>query len=290
VLNQSNPLTAIAVAGSVHTSVQAVVPPAANQSSNNANAQLTYQCGETCIVGASGGYDSLSFTNPAQSAGLYDSNGATASVFYSRRLRDRYFLGASFAYQAYSSYPSDSHTTSNAHTDTQLAFGFVTIYFTRTLSLSLSAGPQHVVATQAPFGEATSWTPMIMTSLGWQGSRTSLSASYSRSVSGAGGLNGIFQTNSGAISGRWQINELWSAGLSGSYSTFNSLTPWFAYSSPGGHTIVGTVAVQRTLTERVTAQAGFSWVQQSYSAPYLSYPNTSRVFVSVSYHFSRPLK
>lgn len=290
VLNQPNPLTAVEVASSVPNSLQAVVPPVADQASNNTNAQVTYQCGETCIIGAGGGYNRFSFTNPAQSVGLYDSSGSTASAFYSRRLRDRYFLGASYVYQGYSSYPSNSHTMGNAHTDTQLAFGFVTIYFTRTLSLSFAAGPQHVVTTQAPFGEVSSWTPMIMTSLGWQGSRTSLSASYSRSVSGAGGLNGTFQTNSGAISGRWQISRLWSAGLSGSYSVFNNLTPWFAYSSPGGHTIVGTVAFQRTLTERLTAQAGFSWVQQSYSAPYVSYPSTSRVFVSVSYHFSRPLK
>jgi hypothetical protein len=290
VLNQPNPLTAVTVAGSVPTSLQAIVPPVADQSSNNSNAQITYQCGETCIIGAGGGYNSLSFVNPAQSVGLFDSSGATASAFYSRRLRDRYFVGASYVYQGYSSYPSDSQTTGNAHTDTQLAFGFVTIYFSRTLSLSLAAGPQHVVATQTPFGQASSWTPMVMTSLGWQGSRTTLSASYSRSVSGAGGLNGIFQTNSGAVSGRWQINQLWSAGVSGSYAVFNNLTPWFGYSSPGGHTVVATAAVQRTLTERLTAQAGFSWVQQSYSAPYVSYPNTSRVFVSVSYHFSRPLK
>jgi hypothetical protein len=290
VLNQANPLTAVVVAGSVPSSLQAVVPPVADQASNNSNAQITYQCGESCILGAGGGYNTLSFTNPAQSAGLYDSSGATASAFYSRRLRNRYFVGASYVYQGYSSYTSSANTTGNSHTDTQLAFGFVTIYFTQTLSLSLAAGPQHVVATQAPFGEASSWTPMIMTSLGWQGSRTSLSASYSRSVSGAGGLNGIFQTNSGALSGRWQINRLWSAGLSGSYAVFNNLTPWFGHSSPGGHTIVGTAAVQRTLSERFTAQAGFSWVEQSYSAPYISYPNTSRVFVSLSYHLSKPLK
>jgi hypothetical protein len=290
VLNQPNPLTAIAVAGSVPASLQAVVPAVADQASNNANVQMTYQCGEACIIGVGGGYNNLSFTNPAQSAGLYDSSGATAGGFYSRRLRDRYFVGASYVYQGYSSYPSSSQTTGNAHTDTQLAFGFVTIYFSRALSLSFAAGPEHVVAMQAPFGQANTWTPMVMTSLGWQGSRTSLSASYSRSVSGAGGLNGIFQTNSGAVSGRWQINRLWSAGLSGSYSQFSNLTPGFAYSSPGGHTIVGTVAVQRTLSERFTAQAGFSWVGQSYSAPYVSYPNTSRVFVAVTYHFSRPLK
>jgi len=290
VLNQANPLTAVVVAGSVPTSLQAVVPPVADQSSNSSNAQVTYQCGEACIVGASGGYNHLSFTNPAQSAGLYDSSGTSGSAFFSRRLRDRYFVGASYLYEGYASYPSDSKTGGNVHTDTQLAFGFVTINFSRTLSLSFAAGPQHVVATQAPFGKASSWTPMIMTSLGWQGSRTSLSASYSRSVSGAGGLNGIFQSNSGAISGRWQISQLWSAGLSGSYAAFNNLTPWFGYSGLGGHTIVGTVAIQRTLTERLAAQAGFSWVQQSYSAPYISYPNTRRVFISLSYHFSKPLR
>ena len=289
VLNQPNPLTAVQVTGSVPNSLQAVVPPVADQALNNTDAQLTYRCGEACIIGASGGYNTFGFTNPGQSVGLYDSSGTTASGFYSRRLHDKYFVGASYVYQGYSSYPSTSQTIGNAHTDTQLAFGFVTIYFTRNFSLSVAAGPQYVVATQAPFGEAKSWTPMVMTSLGWQGSRTSLSASYAHSIAGASGLNGVFQTNNGAVSGRWQISQRWSAGISGSYSMFNNLTPWFAYSSPGGHTIVGTAAIQRILSERMTAQAGFSWLQQSYSAPSVSYPNTSRVFVSVSYHFSRPL-
>jgi len=58
-----------------------------------------------------------------------------------------------------------------------------------------------------------------------------------------------------------------------------------------GHTISGTASLQRLVGQHVSVQLGYTRLRQDYSGvPVLAAtPNTNREFVSISYHFSRPL-
>ena len=244
------------------------------------------------MIGVSGSFGNLRFPNPAEATGLYNSNSAAGSAFYSRSLRDKYQVGVNYQYQNFGSYPASTQSDTSIHTQTQTVFLFLTINLKPTLSLSFSAGPQHYTATQSPFPVVQSWSPLTMASVSWQGERTSLAASYSRIVTSAGGLNGTFQSNSASATARWQVSRTWSTGISASYQVYKNLTPSFTVSSPGGHSLLGTVSVTHSLGEHLSAQGGYSWGRQNYSGSTVisNLPDTNRVFVSLSYQFTRPLQ
>lgn len=288
--NQPNPLSATPVSGSAPAPTVAVIAPGADQVLNAANVQLTYQLSADSMVGVSGTFTNLNYPNPAEAPGLYDSSSTEASAFYSRRLSEKYNVGVSYQYMDTLAYQAEGH--SGTQTQTQTVFLFFTAYLKPTLSLSLSAGPQHSNATQTPLPPARSWSPLVMASLGWQGQRTSLAASYSRIVTGGGGLVGAYHGNIANVSGRWQLSRTWSAGLSASYSLYQTLTPFFLGSSSGGHTVSGTASVQHPLGEHLMIQAGYTRIQQNYSgiAAVSGVPGINQEFASISYQFTRALK
>ncbi|MGA3316345.1 MAG: hypothetical protein ABSC64_07885 [Candidatus Korobacteraceae bacterium] len=288
--NQPNPLSAIAVSGSAPAPNVAVIAPLADQVSNTANAQLTYQLSADSMVGVSGTFTNLNYPNPADARGLFDSSSTGGSAFYSRRLMQKYDVGVSYQYSDISSYQAGG--PSSTQTQTQTVFLFFTAYLKPTLSLSLSGGPQHYDASQPPLPASGSWSPLVMASLGWQGQRTSLAASYSRIVTSGGGLTGAYHANTANVSGRWQLSRTWSAGLSAGYWLYQTLTPFFLGSSSGGHTVSGTASVQHPLGEHLSVQAGYTRIQQNYSgiAAISAAPGINQEFVSISYQFTRPLK
>ncbi len=290
VFNQPNPFSATPVSGSVPAQSVAVIAPVADQLSNSASAQLNYQVSAVGMVGATGTFAQLYYPNQTQASGLFSSRSDGGSVFYSQQLGEKYYLGGTYQYQNVLSYQAEA-TSQQTQTQTQTIFLFLTIYLKPKLSLSVSGGPQHYRATQSPFPASASWAPMTMVSLGWQGDRTTLAASYARTVTGGGGLNGAFQSTSATASGGWQMSRTWSVGISGSYSNYKTLTPSFLSSSSGGHTLLGTVSLQRSLTDHLNVQFGYSWIHQNYQdiAAISSSPNINRAFVSINYQFTRPL-
>ena len=288
ILNQPNPLAASPVSGSLPTPGVAVIAPLANQTNNMTNAQLSYQLGPTAMLGGGGNFSSLSYSNPEQVSGLNNSRSAGASVFYSRQLGEKYHAGIEYQYQHILSSQANSP---GSQIQTQTISAFLSIYLKPTLSISISGGPQHYTATQAPFPPSSSWSPLLMVSAGWQGQRTTLAANYSRTVTGGGGLNGAFHATMVGASANWRISRNWTTEVAANYSNNQTLTPLFL-SSSGGRTLVGSFSAHRALGENLNLQFGYSWARQNYEqiAAVANAPNISRVFVSLNYQFSRPLQ
>jgi hypothetical protein len=289
VFDQPNLLSTMVVSGSVSTPRVAVIAPIADQLNNVTSAQLTYQIGEDGMIGATGSFSRLYYPNPEEVSGLYNSRSEGGSAFYSRRLGEKYYVGGTYQYQNMLSSQAAAPST---QTQTQTIFFFFSVYLKPRLSLSVSGGPQHYKATQSPLLTSDSWSPMTMVSLGWQGERTTLGVAYSRTVTGGGGLSGAYHSKAASASAGWQVSRTWNVGISGSYGNYQTLTPLFIQSSPGGHTISGTASAQRSLAEHWNVQLGCNWTHQSYAGiPAVSTnPNTSRAFVSINYQFTRPLQ
>jgi hypothetical protein len=292
IFNQPNPLSSTVISGSAPVPVQAVVPPVGDQLSNSANAQLTYQLDESSMVGAGGTFASLQFSNSGKALNPSDSNSAAGSAFYSRRLRDKFSVGANYQFQVLDTSQSGIQSINNTRTQTQTIFLFLSIFLNPTLSVSLSAGPQHITTSQGPFSAVASWSPLTMASISWQGSRTSLAVSYSRIVTAAGGLNGAYHSNNASASARWQMARTWSGGIGGSYALYQTVNPLIVLASSGGHTVTGTVSIDHVIGEHLRSTVGYSWVRQSYSQTMTesNFPNISRGFITISYTFSRPLQ
>jgi hypothetical protein len=291
VFNQPNLVSATPVSGSAQAPPGAVIPPLADRLNNVGNAGITYQYGADSMVGASGTSTYLHYPKPEQVPGLYDSTSAGGAAFYSHRVSRRHYVGTIFQYSRIWGTPLGPQRVSQTEIQTHTVFAFYTVYFKPTFSLSLSGGPQHYEAVQSPLPALRSWSPAAAASLGWQGRHTNLAASYSRTVSGGGGLLGAYDSNSANGSARWQLSRSWDVGVSASYSIYKTLTPLFLLSIPGGHAVFGTASVRHLVGEHLSVEAGYTRLHQSYNdiALVSAFPDANREFISISYQFARPL-
>jgi hypothetical protein len=235
------------------------------------------------MIGVSGTFTNLHYPNPAEVPGLYDSTSRGGSAFYNHRLSKKHYLGASYRYSRF--------LAGQSETQTHTIFVFYTIYLKPALSLSISGGPQHFDVAQSPFPPSSAWSPAVTASMGWQERHTNFAASYSRMVTGGGGLLGAYHSSSANASARWQLARTWNVGAAASYSIYKNVNAFSFFASPGGHTVSGTVSVQHPISGHFNAELGYSRVHQNYGdiALISNAPDTNREFISISYQFARPL-
>ncbi len=293
--NELYALSGGAISGSAQSSLNPVFAPTAAQLNNSANAALSYQFSRDSMFGASGAFTILHYPNPSEAQGLYDSNSRGSAAFYSHRLSRAQYVGVTYQFSTIlSSLPSSeskAQAQTNSATLTHTVFLFYSLYLSPNLSISISSGPEYFDVSQYPFPPIRSWTPAAMVSMGWQGRRTGFAARYSHIVSGGGGLQGAFNSNSVGASARWQMARTWTAGSAASYSINKNVSKFASQSNPGGHTISGAVTVQHPINDRLKMEFGYMRLSQSYAniASVSSAPNANREYVSISYQFARPL-
>jgi hypothetical protein len=279
------------VFGSTQVSPVSVIAPVADQLSNTGTAQLTYQFGPNAMVGVSGTFTNLHYSNPAEVPGLYDSGSRGGSVFYTHRLSRRHYVGATYEYQMLLAYPVGFR----AQTTTNGLMLFYSIYLKPTVSLSFFGGPQYSNTQESVAPTLRAWSPAAGASLAWQERQTNFAISYSRKIAPGGGLIGAVHQDAGAISVRRQLSRTMSGGFEGQYASNRLLDTGLLQAAGGfngsGHSITGTVSIDRQLGEHFELGLGYSRLHQSYSniSAVSSAPDTNRGWVSVSYQFARPL-
>jgi hypothetical protein len=288
VFNQPDPLSEGAISGSPQPSPISVLAPFASVLSNIANAGIRYQFSKNGMIGVSVTSTKLDYPNPTEVPGLNNSSSSGGSAFYSFRLSHNQYIGATYQYSKNEAYPTNVQT----EVQTNTVSGFYTIYLNRTFSLSFVGGQQYFGVVQFPMPAYASSSPSLTASIGWQRQHTNLAVSYSRIITGGGGLVGAFQTNDAGASAKWQLARTWNVGSAASYTNNKSVTPAsFLFAQAGGHSIIGTVSVQHPIREDFNVQFGYTRLHQSYSGIplILNAPNADREFVSLTYQFARLL-
>jgi len=292
--NQFYALSGGAISGSAQSSLPPVFAPTADQLTNATNVALSYQCSRDSMIGASGALTILHYPNPSEVQGLYNSNSRGAAAFYSYRLSRAQYMGVTYQYSTILSSLPSSQSKVQAQTDsetlTHTVLIFYSVYLSPNLSISVSSGPEYLDLSQYPIPPIRSWTPAAMVSMGWQGRHTSFAARYAHIVSGGGGLQGAFNSNSAGASARWQMARTWTLGSTASYS-INKNVSQFSQSNPGGHALSGAVTVQHPISDHLNMDFGYMRLSQSYPniGAVSNAPNANREYVSISYQFARPL-
>jgi hypothetical protein len=287
VLNQPNTDLQQPVSGGVSVPNFSVIAPNAEVLTNTANATLTYQFAANAMVGASGTFGNLYYPNQSQVLGLANNSSSKGgSGFYSHRLSKMHYIGVTYQYQVFSA----SGTGVQSETQAQSVFGFYSLYFKPTISLSFFGGPQYSSTQQLGVPSSQGWSPGGGVSFGWQGRLTSFAASYSQTVNDGGGLSGAVHASSANASLHQQLTRKLSAAIGASYSK-NSILDALATLNSGGHTISGNASVQRQVGQRLNLQLQYTRLHQSYSniAAISAIPDQNRVAVNISYQFMRPL-
>ena len=286
VLNQPNTDLQTPVSGGAFVPNYSVIAPNAEVLTNTANATLTYQFAANAMVGASGTFGNLYYPNQSQVSGLSNSSSKGGSAFYTHRLSKMHYIGLTYQYQVFSA----NGTGVQSETHAQSIFGFYSLYFKPTISLSFFGGPQYSSTQQLGVPSSQGWSPGGGVSFGWQGKLTSFAASYSQTVNDGGGLSGAVHASSANASLHRQLARKLSGNIGASYSN-NSVLAASPTFNTGGHTISGNASVQRQIGEHLNLQLQYTRVHQSYSdvAAISAIPDQNRVAVNISYQFSRPL-
>jgi hypothetical protein len=284
--NQGNPFVSGGVSGSPGSS-NALIAPFANQLGNSTSVGVDYQYGRNAMIGASGAYSFMKYSQLTDVPGLNNQHTTDVNAFFARRIARSQYVGLTYQVSKFTTYPIDTYTLSNT------VFGFYTHYFSSSFSLSILGGPEHYTTWTPTAAKQGAWTPAIQGSLGWQREHTNLSASFSHVVTGAGGLIGTYHSNVGGLTARVALSRRWGAGAQVNYMLFKNVHPTEAQfaSYAGGHTLTGGVNIDHRLTERIFIEAGYQHFHQSYGqiAVASSFLGSNRGYGSISYQFSRPL-
>jgi hypothetical protein len=286
IFSQSDSTSGGAVSGSQGPSE--VVAPFAEQITDSTNGGISYQYSLNGMIGAGATYGKLSYPNPSQASGLFDSTWSGGSAFYSARLSSSQYLGFRYQYIRGLTVPLSEGSEVQAHNIEP----FYTIFLKRTFSISVSAGPQYLIANEAgsPL-QSKSWEPSETASMGWQGMHTSFAAGFMRAVSGGTGLNGAFETTRANAMARYQISRMWELAGNANYQIQKNAEPGVLPGGQGGNTLSAGFQIDRAISEHFRIQMGYNRLHQSYAnvASLKNAPDDNHEYVSVSYQISRPL-
>lgn len=285
VYNQPDVISGVVAPGSPGSLTAVVISPFVDQLTNTLNGDYGHQFSSDGMIGAGGTFTLLHYPNASQASGLYNSETGGELGFYNRRLSRDQYIGAVYQY----SRTVTQSVTATTQLHTPSFFYFINLH--RVLSLSVAAGPQHYALGLSAPPPVSSWSPYVFANVGWSNGHSNLGASYSRSVTAGEGLLGAYKTQSASASAGWQMTRAWTLGAIGSYAISKNLSPLLSVSNPGGHGAAGTASLQHLFGEHVSAELGYTRLHQSYRSigVILNAPDNNRVFVSVSYHFTRPL-
>ena len=272
-------------AGPTGTLNAIVIEPFISQVTNNASAETTYQFGVNGMIGGSFSTGFFHYPNLSQTPGLYNSHEEAASGFYSRRLTLSQYIGITDEYDHILTSPVSTTTDTNA-----VNF-FYTLFVRKEFNASIVAGPQFLNATAPGVPQSSSWEPAIAVSFGWQARHANLTGSYSRTVTGGGGLLGAYTTNNGALAGRWVMAKTWNATAAGTYYEIKGVSTQLPVTIPGGRTFMTGVTLEHTLSEHLVLDMEYQRLHQSYAgvAAIAGSPDSDQVSVSLIYQFNRPL-
>lgn len=285
--NQPNSLGGGGVSAGTPSPTAVYVYPFENQLGNSLNGGLQYQYGRNAMVGGGGNYSLVRYDRVSNTPGLTDSDTKGGSGFWSRRLSRGQYLGILYQYSSISTHPLETNS------DTHTIFGFFTKYITPTVSVSILGGPQHYLSRDSVSGASTeAWTPAAQGSIGYQKLRTNVAVNYSRMVTSAGGLVGVYLSNIGNLAVQQKLSRTWTVSADFGYALFKSVTPALSSFNQGGHTVSGIASIEHSYHEHLLFSVGYSRFHQSYSnfgtGSQLN-PDSNREYASVSYKFSRPL-
>jgi hypothetical protein len=254
---------------------------------NLANAGLSYQFSPHGMIGALGDTGTLNYAGSSQTGGLADSNSRGAGGFYNHRVSASQYLGAIYRFEQAFAYS----TQGQYETQTHEIDGFYTLYVTQTLSLSVSAGPQHYRATSPLSSPISNWTPTVTASMGLQKRHASFAAAFSRTVSGGGGLLGSFYSRHAGAMGVWQFSRLWNSSLSVDYTINKDAAPLVEVTSFSGHTFATSLSLERTISAHTRASLRYERLQNQYDGipSIANNPNSDRIMISYFWDFQRPI-
>jgi hypothetical protein len=286
-----NGAEAVASSGGPNASL---ITPLATQRSSVTTVETNYHFALNDLIGASGSFYDLHFSNvPATSGVLTLNNAQTASgtAFWLHRLFRRDWAGVSYRFDRITFNPGGE---TRAHG----FFAVNTINVSKRVTLTGFVGPQYsenqgVVPPATESTQSNLWSVAGGAEGVWRDDRTSASGGYARTISDGGGILGtvLLQTVHGEF--RRELVPGWAAAVTASHGRNREII-----GPPGSansiHLTSAGVSLERNVGKSIGLRLGYSHdFQQQYFAPAATPPtldaSRNRFFATLSYQWAKPL-
>jgi hypothetical protein len=268
-----------------------LIAPLSSERSSITTVETNYHFALNDLIGASGSFYDLHFTNVPAGTLLTDSQTASGSAFWLHRIFRGDWGGASYGFQRITFSP-------NGEARVNSIFAVDTVNLSNRFTLTGFAGPQYLenqglAPGGIPISQANSWSVAGGLEGGWRNQRTSVTAGFSRNISDGGGLLGAVRLQTVHGTFRRELVPGWAAAFTASYGRNQSLiVPSAASASAIDLTSAG-VSLERNVGKSVGFRLGYAHdFQEQFGLPApapTQNANRNRVFVTLSYQWAKPL-
>ncbi len=274
-----------------------LITPLSTQRSSMTTVETNYHFALNGLIGASGSFYDLHFTNVPAGTQLTDSETVSASAFWLHRLFGADWGGVTYRF--------DRLTFNLGAGETRLhSFLAVdTLNISKRFTLTGYVGPQYsenqgLVTGALQPTQTSNWSVGGGAEGGWRNQRTSMSAGYSRTISDGGGVLGTVRLQAVYGNFRRQLTPAWSAALTASHGTNQSLIAPLATSASSINLTSAGVSLERNVGKSIGLRMGYTHdFQEQFGVPGATQTSPlqtldagrNRFFVTLSYQWAKPL-
>jgi len=269
-----------------------LIAPLSTQRSNMTTVETNYHFALNDLIGASGSFYDLHFTNVRAGTELTNSQAASGSAFWLHRIFGADWGGATYRFERITFNPGGGETR------VQSFLAVDTLRLSSRFTLTGFVGPQYLDSRGLIYGalqptQSSKWTLAGGAEGAWKNQRTGVSAGYSRSISDGGGVLGSVRLQAVHADFRRELAPGWAVALSASHGTNQSVIVPFATSASSINLTSAGVSLERNVGKSIGLRMGYSHDFQeqfgvSGSAHALD-ANRNRFFVTLSYQWAKPL-
>lgn len=232
-----------------------LITPLAKQRSSSTVGEINYHFALNDLVGASGSFYDLHYSDQQEQTFLVDSRTASASAFWLHRVFGRDWAGVSYRFDRIT---FDPNGETRVH-----SFMFVnSLTLPQRFTISGYVGPEYADNRGFTPGSDVSssfngWSVAGGVEAGWQKERTSVAVGYSRRISDGRGVLGVVRLQSVHGELRQELFPGWTVGLNASHGTNDSLTVPFAGSAQQINATSAGVSLERNIGRSLGIRLGY---------------------------------
>jgi hypothetical protein len=266
---------------------ESLITPLATQRSSVTTVETNYHFALNDLIGASGSFYDLHFTNVPVGTQLTDSQTATGTAFWLHKLFGADWGGITYRFDRLTSNVGDSETRVHSF------FVVDTLSLSKRLTLTGFVGPQYSENQGlAPNGlppAPNAWLVAGGAEGSWKNQNTAVLIGYSRTVSDGGGLLGAVRLQNVYGNFRLQLAPGWATAVNFNRGSNQALTL-----PPSSITLTSAgISLERNVGKSFGFRMGYSHDFQQESGqpgPIPSFDaSRNRVFVTLSYQWAKPL-
>ncbi|MFY9560057.1 MAG: hypothetical protein WAQ52_07475 [Terriglobales bacterium] len=262
--------------------------PLAKQRSSVTVAEANYHFALKDVIGASGSFYDLHFSDVPAGFALANTRTAAGSAFWLHGLFGRDWAGISYRFQRLTFDP-------NGETRVHSIMAVNTLKLPNRFTVTSFIGPEHSDNQGLfPAGGGTAhfsdWSVAGGVEVGWQKDHTSVAGGYSRQISDGGGILGVVRLQGIHGDVRQQLLPGWAVAVGASYGKNESLTVPFEGSAGKINSSSVGVSLERNLGRSLGLRVGYNHdFQEQFGGALPGPAHRNRVSVTLGYQWYRPL-